>query len=66
MHGRRAVSVIVGATAAALLVLSAALSAHVVHAQDPARIAWRSDLAAARAEALESGRPLFVVFRCPP
>lgn len=29
-------------------------------------VVWRSDLEAARADALASGRPLLVVFRCEP
>ncbi len=32
-------------------------------AQDAPTIDWRTDLAAARADAKESGRPLLVVFR---
>lgn len=32
--------------------------------QDAPTIAWRTDLVAARAEARETGKPLFLVFRC--
>ena len=32
-------------------------------AQDRAAVAWRDDVEAARAEARQSGKPLFVVFR---
>lgn len=35
-------------------------------AQEPAPIAWRRDLAAAREEARAAGKPLFMVFRCEP
>ncbi len=35
------------------------------HAQEPTdSIAWRTDFAAARAEAAQQRTPLFVVFRC--
>lgn len=34
------------------------------HGQDAPAIAWRTDLDAARAEAREAGKPLFLVFRC--
>lgn len=30
----------------------------------PTTIEWRTDLGAARAEARETGKPLFLVFRC--
>ena len=33
---------------------------------EPPGITWRTDLEAARADARESGRPLFLVFRCEP
>ena len=60
MHPRRVL-------AAALLALAAGSAAAVRAAEDePAAIAWRTDLATATAEAAESGLPLLVVFRCPP
>lgn len=37
-----------------------------VRGEDPAAIPWRTDLAAARSEALAAGKPLFLVFRCEP
>ena len=51
-------------TVAALSVL-ATLVLGIGMAQEPDddRITWRTDLDAARAEALASGRPLLVVFR---
>ncbi|MBI5369315.1 MAG: hypothetical protein HZA54_19930 [Planctomycetes bacterium] len=55
------------AAPAALLVLllgAAALATRLAGgAPDPAAIDWRTDLAAARAEAAQTGRPLLVVFR---
>ena len=48
--------------ATALFVLSALVLA-VGSAQEDESITWRTDLEAAREEALASGRPLLVVFR---
>jgi hypothetical protein len=33
---------------------------------DPAEFGWRTDYAAARAEAKRTGKPIFLVFRCEP
>lgn len=46
-----------------LAVLTATLS---LPAQTPTSIDWRTDLDAARAEALRDGKPLLAVFRCEP
>ena len=50
---------------AVVLVAFAALSAFALAQDEPAAptITWRTDLAAARADAAEQGRPLMVVFR---
>ncbi len=53
--------------AIALVVVAAATAAIVVaSAEEPATIAWRTDLAAAHVEAAKERKPLLVVFRCPP
>ncbi len=46
-----------------LAVLTATLS---LPGQAPTSIDWRTDLDAARAEALRDGKPLLAVFRCEP
>jgi hypothetical protein len=33
---------------------------------DPAKYGWHTDLAAAKAEAKRTGKPIFLVFRCEP
>ena len=33
---------------------------------DPGKYGWHTDLAAAKAEAKRTGKPLFLVFRCEP
>ena len=46
---------------------TAALSRAATAQDDPtAGIPWRDDLAAARADAREAGKPLLVLFRCEP
>jgi len=51
-------------TAVALCVLMAlALGVGIAQEADDQGITWRTDLAAAREEAQNSGRPLLVVFR---
>ena len=50
----------------ALPLLALPLSLLRAGGEDPPAIAWRTDLNAARAEARERGKPLFLVFRCEP
>ena len=33
---------------------------------DPGKYGWHTDLAAAKAEAKRTGKPIFLVFRCEP
>jgi hypothetical protein len=50
----------------ALLGLGALLLSGVAKAEEAKKPIWRTDYAAARAEAKRTGKPLFVVFRCQP
>jgi hypothetical protein len=55
---RRSIVTLLALVPCALLALAFA------RGQDAPTIAWRTDLVAARAEARETGKPLFLVFRC--
>jgi hypothetical protein len=55
----------------ALAGVAVLLAAGVADAQpprkaDPAKYGWHTDLAAAKAEAKRTGKPIFLVFRCEP
>ena len=54
------------AALALLMVPAAAAHAQGRKKPDPAQFGWHTDLAAAKAEANRTGKPIFLVFRCEP